>query len=76
MERHLVIADQAYKMAELKNMTLYEAKRLPTVRDDVKIKVKESYKSKLILNITTIFFFKLKTLINIISKTYERGLHG
>lgn len=45
LERHLVVADQPYKMAELKNMTLYEAKELPTVRDVVKIKVKESEKS-------------------------------
>uniref|UniRef100_A0A146LUE9 Fasciclin-1 n=1 Tax=Lygus hesperus TaxID=30085 RepID=A0A146LUE9_LYGHE len=45
LERHLVVSDKAFSMAMLKNLTQYEAKQLSTVRDVVKIKVKENDKS-------------------------------
>ncbi|XP_073982724.1 fasciclin 1 Fas1 domain-containing isoform X3 [Rhodnius prolixus] len=45
LERHLVVADKGYTMAELRNMTMHEAKQLPTVRDVVMLKVRETDKS-------------------------------
>lgn len=47
LERHLVVADKSFTIAELANMTQHEAKQLPTVRDVVKFKVKENQRSKL-----------------------------
>lgn len=46
LERHLIV-DQAYTMAELKDLLANnESAILPTVRDILKIKVKETDKSK------------------------------
>ncbi|KAK9512077.1 hypothetical protein O3M35_000586 [Rhynocoris fuscipes] len=45
LERHLVVADQAYTMSELRAMTVHEAKQLPTVRDVVMLRVRENDKS-------------------------------
>ncbi|BES97562.1 Fasciclin domain [Nesidiocoris tenuis] len=45
LERHLVVSDKAYSMATLRNMTQYESVQLSTVRDVVKIRVKEAEKS-------------------------------
>jgi hypothetical protein len=46
LERHLVVADRAYTMADLKEMS-NDTVLLPTVRDHLKLKIKESDRSKL-----------------------------
>lgn len=47
LQRHLVIADQAYTMAKLKEeMHINDTIILPTVRDTLKLRVKESGDSK------------------------------
>jgi hypothetical protein len=46
LERHLVVADRAYTMADLKQLA-NDTVVLPTVRDHLKLRVKESDKSKL-----------------------------
>lgn len=45
LERHLVVSDRVYTMADLK-VIANETVQLPTVRDHLKIRVKESAKSK------------------------------
>ncbi|XP_076287774.1 fasciclin 1 Fas1 domain-containing isoform X3 [Lasioglossum baleicum] len=42
LERHLVIANEAYTMAKLKEMKHNESIILPTVRDSLKIRVREA----------------------------------
>ncbi|XP_014254837.2 fasciclin-1 isoform X4 [Cimex lectularius] len=46
LERHLVVADKRFTMADLRNLTTHEARQLPTVRDVVKLRVKESDKKR------------------------------
>jgi hypothetical protein len=46
LERHLVVADRAYTMADLKQIA-NDTVVLPTVRDHLKLRIKESDKSKL-----------------------------
>lgn len=46
LERHLVVSDRAYTMAELKQLA-NDTVVLPTVRDHLKLRIKESDKSKL-----------------------------
>lgn len=45
MERHLVIADQAYTMAKLKEMS-NDTIFLPAARDTLKLRVKEHIESE------------------------------
>lgn len=45
LERHLVIADQAYTMAKLREMS-NDTIKLTTIRDSLKIRVKEYGESK------------------------------
>jgi hypothetical protein len=47
LERHLVVADRAYTMADLKQLANDTVVVLPTVRDHLKLRIKESDKSKL-----------------------------
>ena len=46
LERHLVVSDRAFTMADLKEMA-NDTVVLQTVRDHLRLKVKESDKSKL-----------------------------
>lgn len=46
LERHLVVSDRAYTMADLKEMA-NDTEVLPTVRDHLKLKIKESDRGKL-----------------------------
>jgi hypothetical protein len=46
LERHLVVSDRAYTMADLKQLA-NDTVVLPTVRDHLKLRIKESDKSKL-----------------------------
>lgn len=48
LERHLVVSDQAFTMAQLKERSLNDTEVLPTVRDHLRIKVKEIDKSYVI----------------------------
>jgi hypothetical protein len=45
LERHLVVSDRAYTMADLKEMA-NDTVVLPTVRDHLRLKVKETDRSK------------------------------
>lgn len=54
MGRHLIISDRVYTMAELKNMSVaHEGINLNTVRDQLKIRISEHDKRKLLSSFRT-----------------------
>lgn len=58
LERHLVIADRAFTMADLKNKN--ETIILPTQRDSLKIRVKEEDQGKLVyFNLIYVLFLSI-----------------
>lgn len=55
LERHLVIADKVFTMADLKAMGNNETIVLPTIRDSLTVRVKEDDKRKYISSYIPLF---------------------
>ena len=64
LERHLVVADRVYTIAELKRLG-NESFTLPSLRDQLKLRLKESDQSKLTQILSAYFHLTLKININI-----------
>lgn len=62
LERHLVIADKAYTMADLRSMANNDTLVLPAIRGYLNVRVKEDDKRKYINNLRIFIYEKKSTL--------------